>query len=78
MLLHSGFVTRTQRIVGPNVRIEIVTDGVLLRRLQADPTLPGVGAVLIDEFHERGMMVRCHCAVIRLHGFGAVDPSMQW
>ncbi|MEX0834724.1 MAG: helicase-related protein, partial [Nitriliruptor sp.] len=34
-------------------RIEVVTDGVLLRRLQRDPSLPGVGALFFDEFHER-------------------------
>ena len=41
----AGLVART--------RIEVVTDGVLLRRLQRDPSLPGVGLLVFDEFHER-------------------------
>ena len=38
---------------GPATRVEVVTTGVLLRRLQRDPELPGVGAVVLDEVHER-------------------------
>ena len=34
-------------------RIEVVTDGILTRRLQRDPTLDGVALVIFDEFHER-------------------------
>src|SRR5205814_9281591 len=34
-------------------RIELVTEGVLTRRLLSDPELRGVGCVIIDEFHER-------------------------
>ena len=34
-------------------RIEYVTEGILLRQILADPTLPGVAAILFDEFHER-------------------------
>ena len=48
-----GYRVRFDSRVGPATRIEVVTDGVFLRRLQEDPTLPGVGAVLFDEFHER-------------------------
>ena len=50
-----GYVTRTDRRVGPNTRIEVVTEGVLTRRLQRDPELPGVGLVVFDEFHERNL-----------------------
>ena len=52
-----GYVSKTQRAGGTDVRIEVVTDSVLLRRLQRDRTLPGVGAVLLDNFHERGMLM---------------------
>ncbi|MEI8394229.1 MAG: ATP-dependent helicase HrpB [Rhodospirillaceae bacterium] len=48
-----GYRVRFDSRVGPGTRIEVVTDGVFLRRLQEDPTLDGVGAVLFDEFHER-------------------------
>ncbi|MEI6558808.1 MAG: ATP-dependent helicase HrpB [Rhodospirillaceae bacterium] len=48
-----GYRVRFDSRTGPATRIEVVTDGVFLRQLQDDPTLPGVGAVLFDEFHER-------------------------
>ncbi|WP_154794163.1 ATP-dependent helicase HrpB [Occultella kanbiaonis] len=48
-----GYSVRGDRRVGPSTRIEFVTTGLLLRRLQADPDLPGVGAVILDEVHER-------------------------
>ena len=41
--------------VGPRTRIEVVTEGVLTRRLQSDPGLDGVGLVVFDEFHERSL-----------------------
>ncbi|MET0449551.1 MAG: ATP-dependent helicase HrpB, partial [Aeromicrobium sp.] len=48
-----GHTVRGDRQVGPDTRIEFVTTGVLLRRLQRDPELPGVAAVILDEVHER-------------------------
>ncbi|GAA4564211.1 ATP-dependent helicase HrpB [Micromonospora coerulea] len=48
-----GYAVRGERRVGPATRIEVVTTGLLLRRLHRDPELPGVGAVLLDECHER-------------------------
>ncbi|MGC0251810.1 ATP-dependent helicase HrpB [Pseudactinotalea sp. Z1748] len=48
-----GFSVRGERRVSPGTRVEVVTAGLLLRRLQADPELPGVGAVVLDEVHER-------------------------
>ena len=50
-----GFQTRDQRAVSDRTRIEVVTEGILTRRLQNDPTLPGVGMVIFDEFHERSL-----------------------
>ncbi|WP_234356385.1 ATP-dependent helicase HrpB [Blastococcus sp. Marseille-P5729] len=50
-----GFTVRGERATSPGMRIEIVTPGVLLRRLLADPALDGVGAVILDEVHERGL-----------------------
>lgn len=50
-----GFVTRDERKVGPLTRIEVVTEGVLTRRLQNDPSLEGVGLVIFDEIHERNV-----------------------
>ncbi|MEI6987120.1 MAG: ATP-dependent helicase HrpB [Rhodospirillaceae bacterium] len=48
-----GYRVRFDSRVGRNTRIEVVTDGLFLRRLQDDPGLDGIGAVLFDEFHER-------------------------
>ncbi|UDY34736.1 ATP-dependent helicase HrpB [Dermatobacter hominis] len=48
-----GYSVRGDREVGPATRIELVTEGLLLRRLQRDPTLASTAAVLLDEFHER-------------------------
>ena len=50
-----GYRTRTDRAVGPSTRIEVVTEGILTRRLQRDPELAGVGLVIFDEFHERSL-----------------------
>ncbi|OZM71210.1 ATP-dependent helicase HrpB [Amycolatopsis antarctica] len=48
-----GYAVRGDRKVSARTRIEVVTSGLLVRRLQHDPELPGVGAVLLDECHER-------------------------
>ena len=48
-----GLSTRDERRVSAATRIEVVTDGILTRRLQRDPTLDGVALVIFDEFHER-------------------------
>lgn len=50
-----GYRIRLDSKVGPNTRIEVVTEGILTRRLQADPALEGVGLVIFDEFHERSL-----------------------
>ena len=41
--------------VSSHTRIEVITHGVLLRMLQQDPSLEGIGAVIFDEFHERSL-----------------------
>ncbi|MEW2566467.1 ATP-dependent helicase HrpB [Streptomyces sp. NPDC047070] len=48
-----GFTVRGERVVGPHARVEVVTTGVLLQRLQRDPELAGVDVVVLDECHER-------------------------
>ena len=50
-----GYRIRQDRRVGRNTRIEVVTEGVLTRRLQSDPMLTGIGLVIFDEFHERSI-----------------------
>ena len=50
-----GYRIRGEAKCGPRTRIEVVTEGILTRMIQSDPDLPGVGAVLFDEFHERSL-----------------------
>lgn len=50
-----GFRVRLDSAVGPRTRIEVVTEGILTRRLQSDTDLAGVGVLIFDEFHERSL-----------------------
>ncbi|MFF9203380.1 ATP-dependent RNA helicase [Streptomyces sp. NPDC014986] len=49
----AGFTVRGERAVGRHTRVEVVTTGVLLQRLQRDQELAGVDVVVLDECHER-------------------------
>ena len=49
-----GYHIRGERRASRATRVLVVTEGLFTRRIQADPCLEGVGAVLFDEFHERG------------------------
>ncbi len=48
-----GYQVRFEEVSGPRTRLLFVTEGILTRRLAADPKLAGVDAVVLDEFHER-------------------------
>ena len=50
-----GYAVRLERRVSSKTRIEVVTEGILTRRLQSDPALEGIGLVIFDEFHERSL-----------------------
>ncbi len=50
-----GYRTRLDAAISPVTRIEVVTDGLLIRRLQSDPGLDGVAVVIVDEVHERSV-----------------------
>lgn len=50
-----GYQVRFERRIGATTRIEVVTEGLLARRLQADPELPDTGLLIFDEFHERSL-----------------------
>lgn len=50
-----GYQIRFDRQISPATRIEVLTEGILTRRLQSDPELKGVGLVIFDEFHERSI-----------------------
>ena len=50
-----GYQTRDERRIGENTRIEVLTEGILTRRLQNDPSLEGTALVIFDEVHERNI-----------------------
>ena len=50
-----GYQTRDERRIGSDTRIEVVTEGVLTRRLQNDPSLDNTALVIFDEVHERNV-----------------------
>ena len=50
-----GYRIRGETRVSKATRIEVVTEGVLTRMIQADPDLKGIGALIFDEFHERSL-----------------------
>jgi ATP-dependent helicase HrpB len=59
-----GVTTRDDRRVGPTTRIEVVTEGILTRRLQRDPELEGCGLIIFDEFHERSQQADLGLALL--------------
>lgn len=50
-----GYAIRFDSCTSPATRIEVVTEGILTRRIQSDPGLSGVALVIFDEFHERSL-----------------------
>ncbi|MBC7736959.1 MAG: ATP-dependent helicase HrpB [Candidatus Saccharibacteria bacterium] len=50
-----GYRIRGEAKVGPQTRIEVVTEGILTRMIQSDPELKGTGCLIFDEFHERSL-----------------------
>lgn len=59
-----GYRMRAQSCVGPQTRLEVVTEGVLTRMIQRDPELQGVGLVILDEFHERSLQADLALALL--------------
>lgn len=60
-----GYQIRFEERAGPRTRVRFVTEGVLGRRLLAEPDLPRVGAVVLDEFHERHLQGDLALALLR-------------
>ena len=71
-----GYRVRRDTRVGPGTRIEIVTEGVLTRMLQSDPTLDGIGLLIFDEFHERSVQADTGLA-LALHSRSLVRPDLK-
>ena len=60
-----GWRIRFENTCGPRTRLEVLTEGLLTRRLQDDPFLEGVGCVVLDEFHERSLHADLALAMLR-------------
>ena len=60
-----GYQVRFESRTSAKTRIEIITEGILLRRLLSDPFLPEVAAVVFDEFHERSLTSDLALAMVR-------------
>ncbi len=60
-----GYQVRFDQRCGPQTRLLAITDGILLRRLQDDPFLETVSAILFDEFHERSLNLDLTLAMAR-------------
>jgi ATP-dependent helicase HrpB len=71
-----GWRMRGDTRVSPRTRIEVVTEGVLTRRLQHDPSLDGVAAVVFDEFHERSLDTDLGLA-FTLEAIDALRPDLR-
>ncbi|MBM3548825.1 MAG: ATP-dependent helicase HrpB [Alphaproteobacteria bacterium] len=71
-----GYRVHLDSRVGPKTRIEVVTEGILTRRLLGDPGLDEVGAILFDEFHERSLNADLGLA-LTLETQGALRPELR-
>lgn len=60
-----GFRVRLESKVSAKTRIEVVTEGILTRMLQEDPSLQGYGLIIFDEFHERSLQADLGLALCR-------------
>jgi ATP-dependent RNA helicase HrpB len=60
-----GYQVRFEEVASAKTRLRFLTEGVLTRRLLSDPTLKNVGAVILDEFHERHLQADLALALLR-------------
>lgn len=71
-----GYRVRRDTRVGSQTRIEVVTEGILTRMLQSDPTLEGIGLLIFDEFHERSIHADTGLA-LALHSRSLVRSDLR-
>ncbi|MBM3533028.1 MAG: ATP-dependent helicase HrpB [Alphaproteobacteria bacterium] len=71
-----GYRVHLDSRVGPKTRIEVMTEGILTRRLLGDPGLEEIGAVLFDEFHERNLNADLGLA-LTLETQAALRPDLR-
>jgi ATP-dependent helicase HrpB len=60
-----GYHVRFDRKISSNTRLRVLTEGILTRQLLDDPFLEGIGAVVLDEFHERSLHTDVAAALLR-------------
>lgn len=71
-----GYRVRLENCVSAITRVEVVTEGILTRRLQHDPALEGIGLVIFDEFHERSLHADLALALCR-DAQAALRPDLR-
>lgn len=71
-----GYRVRLEQRCSAATRLEVVTDGVFLRRLQGDPGLTGVACVIFDEFHERRAEADLALALLR-EARSVLNPELR-
>jgi len=71
-----GYATRLDTRLSAATRVEVVTEGVLIRRLLADPAIEDIGTVVFDEFHERGLDADLALALL-LDAREALRPDLK-
>ena len=71
-----GYRIRGEAVVSEATRVEVVTEGILTRMLQSEPDLPGIGALIFDEFHERSLNADLGLA-LTLEVRGALRPDLK-
>jgi len=71
-----GYQVRFERRIGPRTRIQVITEGILTRRIQGDPSLDGVGLLIFDEFHERSLHADLGLA-LALDAASALRPDLR-
>ncbi len=60
-----GYQIRFENRTTPRTRVRVITEGILTRRILADPYLEGIGCVILDEFHERSIHTDLALAMLR-------------
>jgi ATP-dependent helicase HrpB len=71
-----GYQVRFERRIGHRTRVEVVTEGILSRRIQGNPDLDGVGLLIFDEFHERSLQADLGLA-LALDAAAALRPDLR-
>ena len=72
----AGYRTRDEDVTSRHTRVEVVTEGILVRRLQRDPSLEGTGLVVLDEVHERSIHTDLALA-LALDARSALCPDLR-